>query len=79
MPDRMIFGAPFPIVPPLHPLEMARALEGHDFGLGSQCDRRIPFDALNEITGHSLLQAVAPDQHVDPLGGLSQKHGGLTR
>src|SRR2546422_5423590 len=45
--DRTGLGARRPIVPPLHALEMVRALQGHDFRVGSQDDRRTPFDALD--------------------------------
>jgi len=60
-------------------LEMIRALQGRDFRVGSQVDRRAPLDALNQVAGHPLRQAIAPDQHVDALGGLGQKDGGLSR
>ena len=49
-----------------------------DLGVRAQDDRRVLFDAPNQIARHALGQTVRPDEHVHLLGGLREKHRGLT-
>src|SRR5437660_10015580 len=65
------------MVAPAHAFEMVTPFEGHDFGVGSEDDGRILFDATNQIARHSFGKALRPHEHVHAFGGLCQKHRGL--
>ena len=42
-----------------------------------QNDRRVVFDASNQIARHAVGETTGSDEHVHAPGGLRQKHGGL--
>ena len=48
MPDVPGLDCSGPIVPPLQPLQVVGPFQGSYFGVGSQIDRRILFDAADQ-------------------------------
>jgi len=67
-----------PIVAPGNTFEMILALESDDFRARPQIDRRILFNALDQIPRHARGQSTGTHQHVDAFGGLREKYGRLS-
>ena len=65
------------IVAPAHPFEMVTPFQGHDFGVGSEDDGRILFDAANQIARHALRQPARSHEHMHAFARLREKHRGL--
>ena len=64
-------------VAPAHAFEMVAPFERDDFGVGSEDDGGILFDATDQIARHGLGKSLRPHEHVHAPGGLCQKHRGL--
>ena len=60
-------------VAPAHPFEMITPFEGNDFGIGSEDDGRILFDAANQIARHALRQPARSHEHMHALGRLREE------
>ena len=76
VPDVVGLGVAW-LIAPAHAFEMMTTFEGDDFGVGSEHDGRILFDAANQIARHGLRQPARPHEHVHAFRGLRQKHRGL--
>src|SRR4029077_3065002 len=66
------------LVAPGNTFEMILALESDDFRAAPQIDRRIVFNAPDQIARHACRQSTGTHQDVDAFGGLREKYGRLS-
>src|SRR4029077_7114420 len=67
------FGAAGLMVAPAHSFEMMSSFQSHDFGIGTEDDGWILFDAANQIAGHALRQPARSHEHMHTLARLREE------
>src|SRR5216684_1637630 len=61
----------------MHALQVIVTLDRNDLTLRSHFDRRILFDAADEVARHAVGKLALPHHHDDPVGPIGQVDGGL--
>ena len=67
------FGAAGLMVAPAHSFEMMMSFQSHDFGIGTENDGWILFNAANQIARHGLRQPARPYEHMHTLARLREE------
>ena len=67
------FGAAGVMVAPAHSFEMMISFQSHDFGIGTEDDGWILFDAANQIARHGLRQPARSQEHMHTLARLREE------
>ena len=67
------FGAAGLMVAPAHSLKMMISFQSHDFGIGTEDDGWILFDAANQIARHAFRQHARSHEHMHTLARLREE------